>query len=414
MKTNKVYAIYWVPSGYTVSPSYQPLIDGFFKNVAAANGQTTNVYSTESQYYDTLGWLTYSSSFGASAVDTNAFPANSCYDPYTAVCLSDTQVRSEVQKIMSAKGWRASPTTLFFMFTPRNVGSCIGSACSFVNFCGYHSWYGSGTSVLLYANMPYSSWVPAACDAGQHPNGDDADAMLNVASHEHREAITDPQGNAWYDASGYESSDKCEWTFGTPSGSEGAEYNQTINGVNYYLQQEWSNDGAACVLGYVKPPVAAPTISSFSPASGLAGDAVTITGTNFAGVTSITIGSIGFTTANIDSRTQLTATIPSSALTGKLTVKNLAGYSTTLTYYGVLPRIDSLSPASGSVGSIFYVNGNTLKGTTKVIVGGVAARYSVVSNILLKVYVPTGAVTGPVAVTNAGGTTTSATSFTVL
>jgi hypothetical protein len=33
--------------------------------------------------------------------------------------------------------------------------------------------------VLLYANMPYADTVPAACDAGYHPNSNDADATIN-------------------------------------------------------------------------------------------------------------------------------------------------------------------------------------------------------------------------------------------
>src|SRR5262245_52086990 len=38
MHTNRVYAIYWVPSGQTVSAAYRTLIDGFFTNVAADSG----------------------------------------------------------------------------------------------------------------------------------------------------------------------------------------------------------------------------------------------------------------------------------------------------------------------------------------------------------------------------------------
>jgi hypothetical protein len=90
--------------------------------------------------------------------------------------------------------------------------------------------------------------VLPACDAEQHPNNDDADATINLISHEHNEAITDPLGNAWFDRFGQENGDKCAWNFGTASGSPGAEYNQMINEDKYYLQQEWSNRSAGCVL----------------------------------------------------------------------------------------------------------------------------------------------------------------------
>jgi len=91
--------------------------------------------------------------------------------------------------------------------------------------------------------------VPAACDSGQHPNSSDADATINVASHEHNEAITDPLGTAWFDQRGYENGDKCAWNFGTAlGGTSGHQYNQAIGSGRYYLQQEWSNQTSRCVL----------------------------------------------------------------------------------------------------------------------------------------------------------------------
>jgi hypothetical protein len=148
------------------------------------------------------------------------------------------------------------------MFTAKGIGSCIdgtNASCSFANFCAYHSNIGSGSSEILYANMPYADTSPSTCDSGQHPNNDDADATLNVASHEHNEAITDPLGSAWYDSAGNENGDKCAWNFGTALGSttSGA-YNQVINGHDYYLQQEWSNASSSCVQTYgvaASPPV---------------------------------------------------------------------------------------------------------------------------------------------------------------
>jgi hypothetical protein len=97
---------------------------------------------------------------------------------------------------------------------------------------------------VQYANQPYTMTVPSACDSGYHPNANDADATINVASHEHRESINDPLGTAWYDRRGYEGSDKCAWNFGAVTG----DFNQTINGHHYTLQQEWSNSASGCRL----------------------------------------------------------------------------------------------------------------------------------------------------------------------
>jgi len=245
--TNKTYAIYWVPSGYTMASGYSTLINQFFGDVAADSGKTTNVYYTATQYSDGSGHVQYSSSFGGSYTDTSPLPASGCTDSDTSVCLSDAQLQAEIQKDIAAAGWTPGPTTEFFLFTAKGIGSCSGSSCAFTDYCAYHSWIGSGSSVILYANMPYADTVASACDVGQHPNGNDADATINVTSHEHNETITDEQGNAWYDLIGYEDGDKCAWTFGTVSGPNGAEYNQTINGHHYWLQLEYSNSRRGCV-----------------------------------------------------------------------------------------------------------------------------------------------------------------------
>jgi len=241
-----------VPAGYSVSSGYQSIIDGFFGNVATDSGKTSNVYASDTQYYDsTNGNILYSSSLAGSLVDTNALPGSGCSDSYTSVCLTDAQLRVELQKDMTANSWTGGPNKIFFLFTAKGIGSCYGSSCAFSQFCAYHSWIGSGSTAILYANMPYADTVPAACDVGQHPNNNDADATINVTSHEHNEVITDQQGSAWFDRRGYENGDKCAWNFGAALGStggSGTSYNQLINGGKYYLQQEWSNKSSGCVL----------------------------------------------------------------------------------------------------------------------------------------------------------------------
>lgn len=249
MHANAVYAIYWVPSGFAIQAGYDTLINQFFGDVAADNGKTTNVYYSDTQYYDTTGSIAYSSSFKGSYTDTNPLPASGCTDSYTTVCLSDSQIRSEIDRVAGVNGWARSGA-IFFMFTAKGIGSCYSSSsCAFSQYCAYHSNFNSTVGNTLYANMPYADTVPAACDAGNHPNNNDADATINVTSHEHNETITDALGTAWYDHRGYENGDKCAWNFGTQlGGASGAQYNQLINGHTYELQQEWSNQSSGCVL----------------------------------------------------------------------------------------------------------------------------------------------------------------------
>jgi PKD repeat protein len=91
---------------------------------------------------------------------------------------------------------------------------------------------------------------------GSHPNGNDADPVLNSLSHEHRETIDDPYlGSGWFDLQNEEeSSDKCAYYFGPTRSNGTGEYNQVINGHQYLLQAEWSNQlasdtgGLGCVV----------------------------------------------------------------------------------------------------------------------------------------------------------------------
>jgi hypothetical protein len=247
MLTNTTYTIFWIPSGQTVSAKYVSTINQYFQDVAHDSGLSSNVYASDTQYSGIL----YSSTFAPatnSYTDTAAFPTNGC-NPYGGAlkCLSDSQLQAEIDKVISLKSWVRNGTSQFFIFTPKEVESCDGgNGCTFTAYCAYHGVTASGA---IYANMPYatSSHYPGNCDNGQYPNGDDADATINVTSHEHNEAITDPHLNAWYDAGGYENGDKCAWDFGALQGPFGGQYNQTIDGHHYYLQREYSNDGTnAC------------------------------------------------------------------------------------------------------------------------------------------------------------------------
>ncbi len=250
MRVNTSYAIYWVPAGSIMVPGYQSTISQYFADVSRDSGRTSNVYFSETQYSDTTGFIAYTSTFGGAIIDTNPFPANGCpvYANVTS-CLTDAQVAAEIRNVAAAHGLPSDGTHAYFMFTPKGVGGCFdatGSTCAFTYYCAYHS----NTGNLLYANMPYANTAPSSCSSGQSPNGNDADATLNVTSHEHREMINDPYGTAWWDARGYEGSDRCAWNFGTPLGTatNGAAYNQLINGHRYYLQREWSNARLGCVL----------------------------------------------------------------------------------------------------------------------------------------------------------------------
>jgi hypothetical protein len=78
------------------------------------------------------------------------------------------------------------------------------------------------------------------------------------------------------------------------------------------------------------------------------------------------------------------------------------------------PAITGFSPTSGDIGTVVDVSGSGLSGASAVTFNNVAAsQFTVVSDTHITATVPSGATTGRIRVTTAGGTATSATDFTV-
>jgi len=241
------------PSFLTFDGPYASFINQYFADVAHDSGGTQNVYSIAEQYFDGSGAVQYQSTFAGSYVDHDPLPANGCDDGADPVCLTDFQLQSEIQNVLTTKGWHGSPTNEFFLMTPVGVGSCgdaSGAECSSNVFCAYHnSFTDLAGEPVIYANEPYEATIGGCTGPGQgFPNDTDADTTINTISHEHNESITDPFGDAWIASDGEENGDLCAYTYGAPHGtaSNGEPYNQLINGHDYSLQEEWSNKGNNC------------------------------------------------------------------------------------------------------------------------------------------------------------------------
>jgi hypothetical protein len=147
--------------------------------------------------------------------------------------------------------------------------------------------------------------------------------------------------------------------------------------------------------------------------SGKVTDTVEILGQGLTGTTGV---SFNGTAANfkVVSDTYLTATVPSGATIGFVTVATPGGKLKSNRKFIVEPFISSFNPTSGKVGDPVTISGTSFTGATKVTFGGgVKATFAVKSDIEIDTSVPTGAITGKIQVTTPGGTATSATDFTV-
>ena len=78
-----------------------------------------------------------------------------------------------------------------------------------------------------------------------------------------------------------------------------------------------------------------------------------------------------------------------------------------------LPTIVNFSPSSGTVGTKVMLHGGHFIGATQVSFNGTSATFRVLNTGNIRATVPAGATTGPITVTNPGGTTQSQQNFTV-
>ncbi len=93
----------------------------------------------------------------------------------------------------------------------------------------------------------------------------------------------------------------------------------------------------------------APTLSSVSPGSGLVGSSVTLTGTNLFGTTSVRFNGTLAGTFTVVNGTTITATVPTGATSGNVTVVNAGGTSNGVGFTVITNTPTLTAPANGAV-----------------------------------------------------------------
>ena len=229
-----VYAIFWEPTGSSVSANYNSLIVRYFNDVGGSP-----LYKINSQYNQTDG------TFPTNAVLAGTFPDTA--SPYPPSPLLDSDIQTEVTHAQTVNGWSSNIDNVFFVFIGKNVSLCTDSTHTVCtpdltspsnSFCAYHNFFGTNT---IYAAIPYAASpnFNGLCNTGASPNIDDADQTINVTSHEQMEAATDPLFTGWHDSSNFEIGDLCAFTFG-PGNPQGADVLWNKN--PYIVQEEWSDN----------------------------------------------------------------------------------------------------------------------------------------------------------------------------
>jgi hypothetical protein len=215
MTAPKVVCIFW---GFGSGNSYTAAMQSF---------RDTGMYN----YNRMLGQYR---SAGSSASTNMGGSANDKFDSTTPPAnVTDALVQSEVKKYF---GGAEDTNTIYMVFIPSTSYSSDGTSTScggpHLAYCAYHGNFADGSRDVKYSIGPYPSC--SGCQTSGFNVNQNADHFM---IHESREAISDPDLNAWFDRSGNEADDKCAWS-PTP-------FIDQATGFAY--QYEWSNSAGGCV-----------------------------------------------------------------------------------------------------------------------------------------------------------------------
>jgi hypothetical protein len=147
-----------------------------------------------------------------------------------------------------------------------------------------------------------------------------------------------------------------------------------------------------------------PAITSVTPLAGAPGSVITIDGAAFTGTSFVRFGgtSAAFT---VVSDVRITATVPASGRSGPVTVVTPLGTATSAGSFTVSPRVTEFLPKQAPVGAPVRIRGANFGNASAVRFNGVAASFGIVDDsTLVANAVPAGATSGPLSVSNPGGT----------
>ncbi len=185
-----VYAVYWDPE-VEFHHEWVTNLDQFFQQLGNSSGETGTIFAALSQYRDRANTQAgYHIVFKGGYSDTAAYPAGKCVDPEPLfagqiVCLTDAQLREQLQSFIAARGFPKGMGTVYYLLTPPGVTVCLDGAsthCSDYSltakeitegvrasasykhsFCSYHgdinpdSAAQGDANTVLYAAIPWSA-----------------------------------------------------------------------------------------------------------------------------------------------------------------------------------------------------------------------------------------------------------------
>lgn len=189
-------------------------------------------------------------------------------------------------------------------------------------------------------------------------------------------------------------------------------YSVVLSGIN----------GESGAVPLMVNPSTKPIIISYNPTSGPVGSDVSISGTNFANLLSVTFNGQPAMIVGTPTNTLIKVKVPQTT-TGPLVVTTTNGSTVISPIFAVtplagLPQFTSISPATAPIGATIVINGNNFLSTTAVKFNGTnglidSPYFQIVSQFQMLVTVPVGTINGPITVVNGIGQSSSGLTFTV-
>ncbi|WP_461790429.1 FG-GAP-like repeat-containing protein [Pedobacter sp.] len=162
-----------------------------------------------------------------------------------------------------------------------------------------------------------------------------------------------------------------------------------------------STGGTAKLNGFSYLP--SPIVNSFSPTTAIAGQLVTITGSNFVNVTGVSFGDVAAASFKVTSATTIEAIVASGA-SGAVKITTSAGVATKLGFiFSTQPSISAVNELVGGSGSQIIISGTNLSAVTAVTFGGTAAASFTIESPTKIIAVVAQGASGQIMVANAKG-----------
>jgi hypothetical protein len=240
---------------------------------AFANAGNVNTYNTALEYQTqgpggttTNQPLTLASQYLGSFTISPSTPSTKLTDSDVAAQLTSQIAAGALPSPRVAFG---GPVTEYYVMFPPTYKICLGTDCSNVQFCAYHSNASYAGTPFTYTVLPESTPTNPGCGASS--GGDGFGNLTSMTSHEMVESITDPEVGsatdlfpplAWYDAVNGEVADICN----------GQEATLTLGATSWIVQKQWSNTETACITSHV-PSGLKGVLADFTPSTTAGGPA---------------------------------------------------------------------------------------------------------------------------------------------